>query len=150
MLMILDKCRGNYRAELMYNERYSNHSRKSYIIFCRLKNRLIVSDPKDIDRIVNEEKSADVIAYDISLVTVNPHASSRLIAESGTSQISVIRILHNYKFHFYHVSFYLFILYGNDFANRVNFYNYMRQQFDLNPPFIYYLMFSDNKSVYKC
>jgi len=112
------------------------------------QNRLIVSDPKDVD-IVNEEKSADVIAYNINLVTVKPRASSRLIAESGTSQISVIKILHNYKFHFYHVSFYLFILYGNDFANRINFYNYMRQQFDLNPLFTYYLMFYDDKSVYK-
>jgi len=30
MLMILDECRVNYRAaELMYNERYPNHPRKS-------------------------------------------------------------------------------------------------------------------------
>jgi len=55
-------------------------------------------------------------------MTVDPHASSRLIVtESGISQISVriyniIKILHNYKFHSYHMSFYQ-NLYGNDFTN---------------------------------
>jgi len=34
-------------------------------------------------------------------------------------------------------------LYKNEFANRVNFYNWMRQQPDLNPLFTYYLMFPD-------
>jgi len=82
-----------------------------------------VSNSKDVDRqgllIRNKEKSEDVIAY----VTVNPHTSFRLIAtESGISQTSVIRILNNYKFHLYHIFFHQ-NLYGNDFANCVNFYN---------------------------
>jgi len=69
-----------------------------------------------------KEKSADVIAY----VTINPHASFRLIAtESEISQTSVIKILHNYKFYLYHMSFQN--LYGSDFANRVNFCNWMRR-----------------------
>jgi len=75
--------------------------------FCCLKNRFLqygCVQPKRRRQttIVNKEKSKDVIAY----VTVNPHASSKLIAtKSGISQTSVIRILHNYKFHLYHMSF---------------------------------------------
>jgi len=116
--MILDECRGN-RAELIYNERYPNHPRKFRMAVCGLKNRFLqyaCVRPKRHKQItiINEEKSANIIAY----VTVDPYASSRLIAtESGISQISVIRILHNYKFHPYHMSFYQ-NLYGNDFTNR--------------------------------
>jgi len=82
-------------------------------------------------------------------VTVNSHASSRLIAtESGIKpNICYIRILHNYKFHPYHLfilimSFYQ-NLYGNNFANCVNFCNWMRRQLDLHSLFTYYLMFFD-------
>jgi len=102
---------------------------------------MVVSDSKDVRqaRIVNEEKSKDVIAY----VTINLRTSFRLIAmESGISQTSVIRILNNYKFHPYHMFFHQ-NLYGNDFANRINSCNWICRQFDLNPLFTYYLMFSD-------
>jgi len=41
MLMILNKCMGNYRAaELIYNEHYSNPW-KSRTAFCRFKNRFL-------------------------------------------------------------------------------------------------------------
>jgi len=91
MLMILGEYKNNDRAaELMYNERYSNHPRKSHMAFCCLKNRFLQYDCVRSKRcrqttIINEEKSADVIAY----VIVNPHADSRLMAtESGISQTS--------------------------------------------------------------
>jgi len=104
MLIILDKCMGNYRAaELMYNERYSKPTKVP--AFCRFKNRFLQYDcvrPKRCSQttIVNKEKSGDVIAY----VTVNSQASSRLSAtESGIRQMFVIIIPHNYRFHFYHI-----------------------------------------------
>lgn len=62
---------------------------------------MVVSDSKEKKQstIVNEEKSADVITY----VTLNSQASSKQIStESGVSSMSVIRILHNHKFHLYH------------------------------------------------
>jgi len=82
---------------------------------------MVGSDPKNVDRqrLLNEKKSVDVIAY----LTVNPHASSRIIAtENGINQTSVIRILHNCKFYPYHISFYQ-NFYGNNFANYINFCN---------------------------
>jgi len=105
MLIILDECRDNYKAaELMYNERYPNHSWKSRMALCRLKIRsfsnMIWFKRRRHATIINKERLANIIAY----VIVNPHASSRLIAtESGISQTSVIRILHNYKFYPYHI-----------------------------------------------
>jgi len=123
MLMILGEC--NCRtAELVYNEHCPNHSRKSRMAFCCLKNRFLqysCVQPKRRRQatIVNKEKSKDVIAY----VTVNPHASSRIIAtENGISQTSVIRILHNCEFHPYHIYFHQ-NLYENNFANYINFCN---------------------------
>jgi len=41
MLMILGERRDNYRAELIYNKRYPNHSRKFHIVFCHLRNRFL-------------------------------------------------------------------------------------------------------------
>jgi len=106
LIIILVECRDNYRAtELMYNERYSNHPRKSHMAFCRFKNRFLWYDfvrskKRRQTTIVNEEKAAYVIVY----VTINSHASSRLIVtESRISQTFVIRILHNYKFYPYHI-----------------------------------------------
>jgi len=65
-------------------------------------------------------------------VTVNPHARPRLITmENEISQTSFIKILHNYKFHPYHKFFHQ-NLYGNGFANRINFCNWMRQQLDFH------------------
>ncbi|KZC06173.1 hypothetical protein WN55_07346 [Dufourea novaeangliae] len=61
-------------------------------------------------------------------VTQNPHASTRQLArESGISQRSVLRILHLNKFHAFHVSLHQ-ELHGNDFQNRVNFYEWGLQK----------------------
>jgi len=64
---------------------------------------MVVSDPKDVDKQrLLTKKNQRIIVY----VTVSPHASSRLIAtESEISQTSIIKILRNYKFYFYHMSF---------------------------------------------
>ncbi|EFN80935.1 hypothetical protein EAI_00050, partial [Harpegnathos saltator] len=109
-------------------ERYPNYPQKSHMTFYRMKKRFLqygCVQPKRNRQstIVNEENAADVIAY----VSLNPHSSSRQIStESRISQTSVMRILHKYKFHPYHMSLYQ-NLYGNDFANRVNFCNWIRR-----------------------
>jgi len=84
MLMILGECKDNYRAaDLMYNEHYLNHPRESSVWHFIIRKTDFSNMVVQKTTIVNEEKSADVIAY----VTVNPHASSRLIAENGTPNI---------------------------------------------------------------
>ena len=51
--------------------------------------------------IVNENNAAAILAF----ATLNPHASSRQMEKkSGISQRSVLRILHQHKFHSYRMS----------------------------------------------
>ena len=69
--------------------------------------------------IVNENNAADILAF----AALNPYVSSgQMEKKSGISQRSVLRILHQHKFHPYRMSFYQ-DLYGNDFLKRVNFCN---------------------------
>ena len=51
--------------------------------------------------IVNENNAAAILAF----AALNPHASSRQMEKkSGISQRSVLRILHQHKFHPYRIS----------------------------------------------
>jgi len=125
-------------GRLMYNERYPNYPWKSRLAFCCLKNRFLQYGcvrSKICKRatIVNEEKSADVVAY----VTVNLHASSKLIATESGSQILVIGILYNYTFHLT-TCFFIKTCTGTTLQIALTFV--MCRQVDLNPLFTYYLM----------
>ena len=67
--------------------------------------------------IVNENNVAAILAF----AALNPHGSSRQIEKkSGISQRSVLRILHQHKFHPFHMSLHQ-DLYGNDFPKCVDF-----------------------------
>ena len=62
--------------------------------------------------------------------------------KSGISQRSVLRILHQYKFHPYCMSLHQ-DLYGNDFLKRVNFCNWIRRKMRTDVSFLSYVLFSD-------
>ena len=69
--------------------------------------------------IVNEKNTASISAF----AAIYPQASSRQMEKkSGIIQRSVLRILHQHKFHPYRMSLYQ-DLYGNDFLQRVNLCN---------------------------
>ena len=69
--------------------------------------------------IVNKNNAATILAF----AAIKPYASSRQIeTKSGISQRSVLRILHQLKFHPYRMSLHQ-DLHGNDFLKRVNFCN---------------------------
>ena len=74
--------------------------------------------------IVNENNAAAILAF----AALNPHATSRQMEKkSGISQRSVLRILHQHKFHPYRMSLHL-DLYSNDSVKRVNFCNWIRRK----------------------
>ena len=62
--------------------------------------------------------------------------------KSGISQRSVLRILHQYKFHPYRMSLYQ-DLYGNDFLKRVNFCNWSRRKMRRDVSFLSHVLSSD-------
>lgn len=142
MFQILGECRGNYRnAAEIFNDRFPK-PQKSHMKFFRLKNRFFRNGCVKVKRnklatITNEENSINITTY----VRLHLHASCRQISrESGMSVGSVINILHEYKFHPYYMHQ---DLRGNDFLNRVNFYNWILRKIDRNPLFLFSLMFSD-------
>ena len=108
MLMVLGKCRKHYRnAQDLYAPRYPDRQQKSHMAFKRLADRFC--------RFGSVKQNA----------ALNPHASSRKMRKKGgISQRSVLRILHQHKFHSYRMSLHQ-DLYGNDFLKRVNFCNWM-------------------------
>ena len=89
--------------------------------------------------IVNENNAAAILAF----AALNPHASSRQMEKrSGISQRSVLRILHQHKFHPYRISLDQ-NLYGNDFLKRVNFCNWIRRKIRKYVSFVSHVLFSD-------
>ena len=74
--------------------------------------------------IVNTNNAAAILAF----AALNPHASSRQMEKkSGISKRSVLRILHQHKFHPYRMPLHQ-DLYGNDILKRVNFCNWIRRK----------------------
>ena len=89
--------------------------------------------------IVNENNAVAILAF----AALNPHGSSRQMKrKSRISQRSVLRILHQHKFHPYRISLHL-DLYGNDFLKRVNFCNWIRRKMRTNVSFLTHVLFSD-------
>ena len=123
LLIVLMECRIHYRiAQDLYAARYPD--RQQNMAFQRLADsfcRFGTVKQTRVKRrtIVNENNAAAILAFD----TPNPHESSRQMEKkSGISQRSVLRILHQHKFHPYRMSLNQ-DLYGNDFLKRVNFCN---------------------------
>ena len=89
--------------------------------------------------IVNKNNAASLLAF----VALNPHASCRQMEkQSGISQRSVLRILHQHKFHSYRISLHQ-DLYGNDYLKRVNFCNWIRRNMRTDVSFFRHVLFSD-------
>ena len=89
--------------------------------------------------IVNENNAAAIFAF----AGLNPHASNRQMEKKrGISQRSVLRILHQDKFHPYRMSLHQ-DLYGNDFPKRVNFCNCIRGKMRTDVSSLSHVLFSD-------
>ena len=107
MWIVLGECRKYYRnAQELYAVRYPDRQQKSHMAFMQLADRFCrfgtVKQTRVKRRpIVNESNAAAILAF----ATLNPHASSRQMEKkSGISQRSVLRILHQHKFHSYRMS----------------------------------------------
>ena len=88
--------------------------------------------------IVNENNAAAILAF----AELNPLAGSRQIEKkSGISQRSVLRILHQHKFHPYRMSLHL-DLYGDDFLKRAHFCNWIRRKMRTDVSFLSHVLLS--------
>ena len=89
--------------------------------------------------IVNENNVAAILDF----AALIPHASSReMEKKSEISQRSVLRILHQHKFHPYRMSLHQ-DLYSNDFLKRVNFCNWICRKMRTDVSFLSHVLFSD-------
>ena len=107
MLIVLGECHKHYRnAQDLYTARYPNRQQKSHMAFKWLVDRFYRFGTVKQTRvkcrpIVNENNAAAILAFAV----LNPHASSRQMEKkSGISQRSVLRNLHQHKFHPYRMS----------------------------------------------
>ena len=130
MLMVLGECRKYYRdAQDLYAARHPDKQQKSDMAFKRLADRFCrfgteKQTPVKRRLVVNENNAAAILDF----AALNPHANSmQMEKKSGISQRSVLRILHQPKFHPYRMSLHQ-DLYGNDFLQRVNFCNWIRRK----------------------
>ena len=145
MFMVLGECRKHYRnAQDFYAACYPDRQQKSPMTFKRLADRFYrlgtVKQTRVKRRpIVNENNVAAILAF----AALNPHAGSRQMEKkSGISQRSVLRILHQHKFHPYRLSLHQ-DLYGNDLLKRVNFCNWIRRKMRTDVSFFSHVLFSD-------
>ena len=144
-LVVLGECRKYYRnAQDLYATRYPDRQQKSHMAFKRLAERFCrfgtVKQTRVKRRpIVNENNAAAVSAF----TALNPHGSSRQTEKkTGISQRSVLRILHQHKFHPYRMSLHQ-DFYDNDFLKRVNTCNWIRRKMRTDVSFLSHVLFSD-------
>ena len=141
----LGECRKHYRnAQDLHAAHYPDRQQKSRMALKRLADRFCrfgtVKQTRVKRRpIVNKNNAAVILAF----AALNPHASSgQMEKKSGISQRSVIRILHQHKFHLYSMSLHQ-DLYGNDFLKRVNFCNCIRRKMRTDVSFLSHVLYSD-------
>ena len=93
-------------AQDLYAARYPDRQQKSHMAFKRLGDRFYRFGTVKQTRVkrrtvVNENNAAAILAF----VALNPHAGNRQMEKKcGISQRSVLRILHQHKFHPYRMS----------------------------------------------
>ena len=145
MLIVLGECRKYYRnAQDLYAARYPDRQQKSHMAFKRLADRFCLFGTVKQTRvkrrpIVNENNAPAILAF----AALNLHSSSRKMEKkNGISQRSVLRILHQHKFHPYRMSLHQ-DLYGNDFLKHVNFCNWIRRKMRTDVSFLSHVLFSD-------
>lgn len=148
MIFVYGKARRNaLEACGLYAERYPDRNHPSYMTLLRIVNSFVEDGSLKRTRqrrrtVTQENAEVDILAA----VAVNPHISSRQLAQSsGISKTSVLRVLHRYKFHPYHVSLHQ-ELHGDDFQHRVQFCNWAQQQIRNDENFVSMILFSDEAS----
>lgn len=148
MLMVLGESFQNFTAAAaLYSERFPERHHFSRKAFRTLADRVretgsVYADHnkgKQITRPVRNEVSADVIAA----VQQNPHDSTRRIsADSGLSQTTVWRILHDHKMHPYKISLHQ-ELSEDDYLHRINFCVWAQEKTNENPAFFRDILWTD-------
>ena len=128
----------------MYAARYPDRQQKSHMDFKRLADRFCRFGTVKKTRvkrrpIVNENNAIAILAF----AALNPHASSKRVEKkSGISQRSVLRILHQHKFHPYRLLLHQ-DFYGNDFLKRFNFCNWICRKLRTDVSFLSHVLFTD-------
>lgn len=152
MLLILGECRKNYReAAQLWSIRFPEIP-KSHMAFKRLETRgRITGNLCAKKRVRSRPKTNEEMAVGVlGAVALNPNVSSRQLAQdSGIDKKSVLKILHRYNFHPYHISIHQ-ELYGQDFRKRVTFCNWLRQKIQENTDFLSRVIFSDEATFTNC
>uniref|UniRef100_A0A1B6LRF1 DUF4817 domain-containing protein n=1 Tax=Graphocephala atropunctata TaxID=36148 RepID=A0A1B6LRF1_9HEMI len=148
MLMVLGECYQNFTAAAtLYAERFPERHHYSRKAFRTLADRVRETGSvhcnhnkgKQIARPVRSEKSADVLAAALQ----NPQDSSRRIAvDSGSSQATVLRILHENKMHPYKISLHQ-ELSEDDYLQRMNFCFWARERMNEDPDFFNDVLWCD-------
>jgi hypothetical protein len=131
IILIYSECRRNaVKARQLYSERYPDRNIPSAHTIDNICQKLLA---KGRWNATNRHRSKPVMhkANKVAVLVFianNPHTSTRQISRgSGISCSSVIRILHRYKFHPYHMS-----LHGNNFNVRVEFCEFAINQLQNN------------------
>ena len=147
MLMVLGECRKHYgNAQDLYAALYPDRQQKSHNAFKRLADRFCrfgtVKQKTRVKRrpIFNENNAAAILIF----AALNLYASSsQMEKKREISQRSVLRILHQHKFHPYHMLLHQ-DLYGNDFLKRVKFCNWILRKMRTDVSFLSHVLFSDD------
>ncbi|KZC04451.1 hypothetical protein WN55_04257 [Dufourea novaeangliae] len=143
ILLVSGECRRNAtRAIAMYAGIYSERNQPCRLIFERLCTSLRKSGSFDVTKrnvtktTTSEENTIAVLAA----VTENPHISTRQILRgSGISKTSVLRMLHNEKYHpLLHQE-----LHGSDYGNRVRFCQWFLHEMYIDDLFSQKVLFTD-------
>ena len=145
MLMVLGEYRKHFRnAQDLHAARYLDRQQKLHMAFKRLADRFcrfVTVKQTQVKRrpIVNENNAAAILAF----AALSPHASSNQMEKKGEiSQRSVLRILHQHKFHPYRMSLHQ-DLNGNYFLKRAIFCNWIRRKMRTDVSFLSHVLFSE-------
>uniref|UniRef100_A0A8D8XFP3 Transposase n=1 Tax=Cacopsylla melanoneura TaxID=428564 RepID=A0A8D8XFP3_9HEMI len=131
-------------AARIYNERFQPQQPKNHVAFYRIKQKFLKYGtiyPKRERKctITTDNNRINILAQ----VAFDPYLSTRQMArESGLSRSSIMKMLHQDKFHPYHVSLHQ-ELHGDDFRNRIDFCQRMLQHIQRDPLFTKKVLFSD-------
>lgn len=138
------RCNKNaVRSANYYFERYFDRRQPSLQTFKRYYDNLGIygsfTKPKNENRVINEAAEVNVLAS----VNQNPRVSTREIAEeAGTSQRTVVRVLHKHKFHPYKLSVSQTLHPGDD-ELRVEFCTWFKNKCQQDAQFPYKILWTD-------
>lgn len=149
MLMILGECNQNYTAAAaLYAERYPQRRSFSRHVFRRLAARVRgtgrIYHEYGVRRTPRVVRNENIIIDVLAAIEMNPHMSCRQLArERGISASSVVRILHLYKLHPYHISLHQELT-ADDHHRRLEYCHWAQTKLQATPDFFSsYVLWTD-------